>query len=411
MTKQDCCDSSGMHTVEQAIAYLLTQARLIDGVETIALDQALGRVLAEDRVAGFSQPPCDNSAMDGYALCVADLPADGERFLPLGQRICAGDPVLPFQLGTAARIFTGAPVPVGADAVVMQENCRELQDGIVLPAEIMPGENIRRCGEDIAAGSVYLRQGTLMLPQHIAVLASQGVTSVTVRRRLRVAVFSTGDELVMPGVALQSGQIYDSNRPALKAQLTYLGCEVVDMGHVGDSLDDTIELLQRAATQADVILTSGGVSVGEEDHVRAAVQALGQISLWKVAMKPGKPLAYGEVAGVPFFGVPGNPVSGFVTFLLFIRPYLLRCQGRESVLPLLISVRADFRFKAGKRREYLRAALTAHTGGLVAQLYPNQGSGVLSSLVWSDCLVVVPEGTQVAPGDEVACLPYTGAMC
>lgn len=411
ITNQGCGEAAEMRTVEQAIAHLLAQARLIEGVETVALDQALGRVLAEDLVAGFNQPPCDNSAMDGYALCLADLPAGGERLLPLGQRICTGDPVLALQRGTVARIFTGAPVPVGADVVVMQEHCRERPEGIVLPAEMLAGENIRRCGEDIAAGSVYLRQGMPLLPQHIALLASQGQATVAVRRRLRVAVFSTGDELVMPGAVLKSGQIYDSNRPALKAQLGYLGCEVVDLGHVGDDLDATVALLRRAATQADVILTSGGVSVGEEDHVRAAVQALGQISLWQVAMKPGKPLAYGTVAGVPFFGVPGNPVSGFVTFLLFIRPYLLRCQGRESVLPRVFTVRADFSFKAGKRREYLRAALVAQTDGLVAQLYPHQGSGVLSSLVGSDCLVVVPEGAQVLPGDGVDCLPYTGAMC
>lgn len=412
LTQASCCDGAGMRSVEQALEHLLAQAQLIADIDSVAIDDALGRVLAHDLVAGFSHPPCDNSAMDGYALCLADLEGSGPHVLPLVQRICAGDPVQPFQRGTVARIFTGAPVPVGADAVVMQENCRVLEAGIELPADIEPAENIRRRGEDIMAGAVYLHQGARLLPQHIAVLASQGQAMVPVRRRVRVAVFSTGDELVSPGEPLASGQIYDSNRFALKAQLHHLGCDVVDMGRVTDRLDATRTLLQQAALQSDLILTSGGVSVGDEDHVRNAVESLGHISLWKVAMKPGKPLAYGEVSGVPFFGAPGNPVSSFVTFLLFVRPYLLRMQGVDDVLPKQYRVRAAFSFKGGKRREYLRAALVVEPGyGLVARLCQHHGSGVLSSLVSSDGLVLIPECTSITEGDWVECIPYVGAMC
>lgn len=408
------CDSSApMMNVDEALALLIAAACPLKDIECIALDQSLGRVLAEDVVAGCDNPPCDNSAMDGYAFLLADLDASAERSLRVEQRICAGDPVQVLVPGTAARIFTGAPVPKGADVVVMQEQTELVEGRIRVAGRLRPGENVRRRGEDIKAGCVVLAKGVRLGAQHIGLLASQGIAELKVWRRLRVAVFSTGDELVALGEPLGSGQIYDSNRYALKGLLQGLGCEVVDLGKVADSLEATRDVLLQAATVADLIVTSGGVSVGEEDHVRTAVESLGKINLWRIAMKPGKPLAYGEVQGVPFFGSPGNPVSSFVTFALFVRPYILRLQGMTDVMPRMFNVVAAFDWpKPGKRREFVRAAFGVDEHGCTtALLYPHQGSGVLSSLAWAEGLVVIPEGKAIAAGEMVSCIPFSGVLC
>lgn len=408
------CDSSGaMMNVDEALAMLIAAAKPLQDVESITLDQAYGRVLAEDVVACCDNPPCDNSAMDGYAFLLADLEASVDSRLRVEQRICAGDSVQVLVPGTAARIFTGAPVPKGADVVVMQEQT-EFSDGYLrVTGRLRQGENVRCQGEDIKAGSLVLAKGVRLGAQHIGLLASQGIADLKVWRRPRVAVFSTGDELVALGEPLGSGQIYDSNRYALKVLLQRLGCEVVDLGKVADSLEATRKVLLQAATVADLIVTSGGVSVGEEDHVRTAVESLGKINLWRIAMKPGKPLAYGEVQGVPFFGSPGNPVSSFVTFTLFVRPYILRLQGVVDVMPRMFDVVAAFDWpKPGKRREFVRAAFGVDEHGCTtALLYPHQGSGVLSSLAWAEGLVVIPEGKAIAAGERVSCIPFSGVLC
>ncbi|MBI5938024.1 MAG: molybdopterin molybdotransferase MoeA [Betaproteobacteria bacterium] len=396
-----------MLSVDEARAKLLEHARPLIETEAIAADAALNRVLAEPLIAEVTVPPLDNSAMDGYALRMADWAAD--KWLHVAQRIPAGQVGQPLTLGTAARIFTGAPIPEGADTVVMQEDCETRDDRVRIATAPKLGANIRRAGEDIADGQTVLHAGERLTAARLGVAASVGATELTVHRRLRVALFFTGDEIVLPGHPLKAGQIYNSNRAMLLALLQGLGCEVRDLGIVADKFDATVNALEQATRHADVVLTSGGVSVGEEDHVKAAVEKLGRIEMWKVAMKPGKPLVYGRLNKIPgadsdFLGLPGNPVSAFVVFCLFVRPFLLARMGAANTDALSFSVPAAFDWKRpGQRREFLRGKIE---GGR-AVLYPNQSSGVLTSAAWADGLVDIEAGHSVHEGDDVRFWPLS----
>lgn len=407
------CDahSSGpaLKSLEEALETLLWHVRAVAEVERVPIGEALGRVLAESVVSPIDVPPWNNSAMDGYAINTADLQGETNR-LPVSQRIPAGAAGSELASGSAARIFTGAPVPPGADAVVIQERCERDGDEVILSEKPAAGENIRQAGEDIKAGQEILGAGQRLAPQHLGLAASVGVAELTVFRRLRVAIFSSGDELVMPGGSLGPGQIFNSNQFTLGGLVKSLGCELVELGIVEDSYDATCEALARAASLADLVLASGGVSVGEEDHVKPAVERLGSLDLWKIAIRPGKPLAFGHIGETPFIGAPGNPVSLFVTFCLFARPYILRSQGvTGEVRPAALSARADFDWPhAGSRREFARARLGIDAQGeAVVSLYPSRSSGVLSSVVWANGLVVIPEGQTLRSGDMVRFLPYT----
>lgn len=396
---------------DEALARLLASARPVTEVETVSTLEACGRVLAADQASTLDVPPLDNTSMDGYAVNTADLPAAGTR-LAVAQRIPAGTVGVPLARGTAARIFTGAPLPPGADAVVMQELCAREGDEVVVNHVPKPGEWINLRGSDIAAGSTILAAGTRLRPQEIGLAASVGLASLPVFRRLRVACFFTGDELVMPGEPLPPGAIYNSNRYTLRGLLQQLGCEVSDFGNVPDRLEATRAVLREAARGHDLILTSGGVSVGEEDHVRPAVQAEGELDLWSIAIKPGKPLAFGRIegeeGGTPFIGLPGNPVSGFVTFLMLVRPFILGCQGARSAEPAAQRLRADFDWpKPAPRREFLRVRQNGD-GGL--DLFPNQNAAVLTSTVWGEGLLDNPPGHAIARGEMVRYLPFTGLL-
>jgi molybdopterin molybdotransferase len=401
-------------SLDDALARLLAAVQPLPAgeIETLPTFDALGRVLAADVRSQLDVPPLANTAMDGYALRSADVPAAG-TLLPVSQRIPAGRVPGELQPGTAARIFTGAPIPPGADAVVMQEQCEALGDQVRINEVPRPGQWVRRRGEDVQEGSTVLTQGLRLTPQALGMAASVGAATLPVMRRPRVALFSTGDELVMPGEPLRPGAIYNSNRYTLRALIQALGGEVTDLGIVPDRLDATRDALVRAARGHDLIVTSGGVSVGEEDHLRPAVQAEGRLDLWQIALKPGKPLAFGSVrrgassgAGEAWFiGLPGNPVSSFITFLLAVRPVLLRLQGAAAGMPAGVPMRADFAWpKPDRRREFLRVRRTAQ-GGL--DLFPNQGSGVLSSAVWGDGLVDNPPGQAIAVGDMVRYVPFS----
>ena len=389
-----------MLSVEQALEQLLGSARVLAENESVATDFALDRILATPLVATLNVPPLDNSAMDGYAVRAEEAVAGA--ILPVSQRIPAGQIGQPLVPGSVARIFTGAPTPDGADAVVMQEDTEPVEGGVRFLKTPKPCANIRRAGEDIRPGQTVLTTGTRLGPAQLGVAASVGATSLNVYRRLKVAVFFTGDELVMPGQPLPPGRIYNSNRAALKGLLARLGCEVIDLGLVADTLDATREALASASLQADVVMTTGGVSVGEEDHVKGAVEALGRLDMWKVSMKPGKPLAYGRVNEADFIGLPGNPVSAYVVFCLFAAPFLRARMGEVRRPPLAFDMPSGFvRAKGGSRREFLRARMEA---GKV-ELFPNQSSGVLNSLAWAEGLVDVDAGVTVAQGDLVRFTP------
>ena len=398
---------------DDALAELLAQALPLPGADRVTTFDADGRVLAQDCVSALQVPPQDNSSMDGYAVCCADVAAVG-ALLPVSQRIAAGSAGVPLQPGTAARIFTGAPVPAGADAILMQEDCEALEDGRVrLNALPRPGQWIRRAGEDITRGAVVLQAGTRLGPAELGLAASIGLHQLQVWRRPRVALFSTGDELVMPGEVppeqMRPGAIYNSNRFFLRAMLLRLGCEVSDFGIVPDRRDATINVLRRASSAHDLILTSGGVSVGEEDHIKPAVESLGTLDLWQIAMKPGKPFAYGQIPHAQgrahFMGLPGNPVSSFLTFALLVRPFVLRLQGGRDVAPQSIAARADFTWpKADKRREFLRVR---HNAGGGLDLFDNQSSGVLTSAAWGDGVVDNPAGQTIAAGDTVPFIAFS----
>ena len=414
--------------LDAALADLMAHAHPLPNPEFISTFDADGRVLAQDLTASLNVPANDNSAMDGYAVRAVDC-VDAGTALQVSQRIPAGistsglKPLAPF---SAARIFTGAPIPPGADAVVMQEDCTAIEgdsgagssagssSGAYVRVRVAPapGQHIRRGGEDVAAGDVVLPAGARLGPASLGLAASIGFDQLQVARRVRVALFSTGDELVMPGDVLPqdmlSGAIYNSNRFFLRTLLQRLGCEVTDMGIVPDRLDVTIKALKTASTRHDLILTSGGVSVGEEDHIKPAVRALGELNLWQIAIKPGKPFAYGKVNAAHFIGLPGNPVSSFVTFLLLVRPFILKLQGATNLATKSIAATAHFTWaKADKRREFLRVRQNA-AGGL--DLFENQSSGVLTSAVWGDGLLDNPPGQKIAPGDSVQFIPFSSLL-
>ncbi|MFZ6693575.1 gephyrin-like molybdotransferase Glp [Undibacterium sp. SXout20W] len=390
-------------SVKQALSFLMDAVRPIQEFEVLPTLAASGRVLAQSQTSLLDVPPMDNTQMDGYAVRAADC-VNGSCRLAVTQRIPAGYIGEPLVAGTAARIFTGAMIPIGADAVVMQEQCVAEGDDVIINHAPRPGEWVRRQGEDIRAGDTILPAGTRLRAQEIGLAASVGLATLPVLRPLKVAVFFTGDELTMPGEELKPGAIYNSNRFTLTALLRSLGCEVTDYGIVPDTLQATRDTLRHAVQGHDMVLTSGGVSVGEEDHIRPAVEAEGRLNMWQIAVKPGKPLAFGEVGGAFFMGLPGNPVSSFVTFLLFVRPFLLRMQGVENVTPTAYSVRADFDWlKPDRRQEYLRARMNPN-GGL--DLFVNQSSGVLTSTVWGDGLVELMPGQSVQAGEFVRFIPF-----
>jgi len=396
--------NKAMITVDEALAALLGGAVPIVDTEPVPTLEATGRVLAADQFSKVDVPPLDNTSMDGYAVRAADC-ASGTARLRVAQRIPAGMIGQPLAPGTAARIFTGAPIPPGADAVVIQEVCTVEGEDVVVRHKPKEGEWIRKSGEDIRAQSRILERGARLTPQACGLAASVGLATLPVYRRLRVAVFFTGNELVMPGEKLPEGAIYNSNRFTIRGLLQRLGCEVNDLGIVPDSLEATRAAFRRAAAESDLIVTSGGMSVGEEDYVKSAVEAEGEIDMWRIAVKPGKPLAFGKVDGAAFIGLPGNPVSLFVTAVVFVRPFILRRQGAGAIEPLAFPVRADFDWpKPDVRREFLRVKLNGE-GGL--DLFPNQGSAVLTSAVFADGLVDNPERHPIARGDMVRYIPLS----
>ena len=401
-------------SLDDALPQLLAQAHALTATQAVSTFDADGRVLAQDVLAALQVPPQDNSSMDGYAVHAADCAQTG-AVLCVTQRIPAGTHGTQLHTGEAARIFTGAPIPPGADAVVMQEDCEALGDEQVKVNKLVPvGQWVRRSGEDVTRGATVLRKGTRLTPAELGLAASIGLAQLHVSVRPRVALFSTGDELVMPGdvapEAMPAGAIYNSNRFFLRAMLQRLGCEVTDLGIVPDQRDATIAALRDAAQHHDLILTSGGVSVGEEDHIKPAVESLGELNLWQLAIKPGKPFAYGKVnrqaqgEACHFMGLPGNPVSSFVTFLLLVRPFVLALQGVTQTDIARTEMTAHFDWpRADKRREFLRVKRNAQ-GGL--DLFPNQSSGVLTSAVWGDGVVDNPAGQTISKGDTVRFISF-----
>ncbi|WP_395055402.1 gephyrin-like molybdotransferase Glp [Polaromonas sp.] len=403
-----------LRSLDDALAELLAHAVALTGIDSVSTFDADGRVLAVDVVSALQVPPEDNSSMDGYAVRSAELPEAGV-VLRVSQRIAAGSSGSALEPGTVARIFTGAPIPAGADAVVMQEDCETVagREGFVSVRQLpKAGQWIRRAGEDVRRGATVLSKGARLTPAALGLAASIGMDRLEVAPKPRVALFSTGDELVMPGevapAQMRPGAIYNSNRFFLRALLTRLGCEVTDMGIVPDRRDATLDALRSAATAHDLILTSGGVSVGEEDHIKPAVQQLGSLDLWQIAIKPGKPFAYGKVGAAHFIGLPGNPVSSFLTFLVLVRPFLLKLQGASDLMPLPVPMVAHFDWpRADKRREFLRVRRNAE-GGL--ELFANQSSGVLTSAVWGDGVIDNPPGQTIRHGDIVPFLPFSALL-
>ncbi len=400
--------SNSLTPIDAALQQLLLTLPVIEESEARSISECSGRVLAADIVAPISVPGCANSAMDGYAVRAADVQAVPKK-LHVTQRIPAGSVGTDIRSGEAARIFTGAPLPPGADAVVMQENTEVLEEKITILQSVQPGENLRAAGEDILGGATIFQAGHRLRPQDIGVLASVGLTSVMVKRQIKVAIFTTGDELVTPGTELAAGQIYNSNFYSLAALLANLQAEVIDLGVIEDDLSATKKALMQAADSADCIMTTGGVSVGEEDHVKAAVEALGHLDLWKLAIKPGKPFASGKVQGKQFFGLPGNPVSSFVTFVLMVRPMLLTMLGCTKVFPMQLPLIAGFEAtESSARQEYVRVSLGSDDQGKT-KLHPfrTQSSGVGASLSAADGLAIIPPYTAVEEGDTLDYLPFS----
>jgi molybdopterin molybdotransferase len=393
--------NKGLLSVDEALAQLLAAAKPVPDIEQVATLEATGRVLAQPQRSTMDVPPMDNSAMDGYALRISDL-KNGS--LKVSQKIMAGAVGGPLQPGSAARIFTGAPIPSGADAVVMQEDCEVQGEQVTIKKTPKPGEWVRRAASDIRKGGEILPAGKRLLPQDTGLAASVGIRLLPVYRKVKLGLFFTGDELVMPGEPLAPGRIYNSNRFTLRGLGEVFGCDVRDYGIVPDNLQATREVLRRAAGECDLIVTSGGVSVGDADFVKPAVEAEGKLLMWKIAMKPGRPLAFGSVQSAFFIGLPGNPVSSFVTFLVFVRPFLLRTQGISAVEPRSIQARADFDWtQPDTRREFLRVKWNAQ-GGL--DIYPTQDSAVLTSTAWADGLVDNPANHPIRRGETVRYLPY-----
>tara|TARA_R100001377_G_scaffold76794_1_gene53835 strand:+ start:632 stop:1867 length:1236 start_codon:yes stop_codon:yes gene_type:complete len=398
--------STTLTPIEQALTQILAGLSPVVGEESVAISAALHRVLAQEISAPLAVPGYDNSAMDGYAIDSRDLNAGITQF-PISQRIPAGSVGHVLSPGTAARIFTGAPMPGGADAVVMQENCRLEGETVTVEVPVQAGENVRRAGADVQYGELLFSAGHRLRAPDIGMLAGVGLQALKVRRPLRVAVLTTGNELVRPGQALQAGQIYNSNFYTVSSLLQGLGHEVLDCGIVTDTLQATEQALLEAARGADCVISSGGVSVGEEDHVRMALQNIGALTFWKLAIKPGKPFAFGTIANKAFFGLPGNPVSAFVNFVLVIRPALARLSGLIEPPAIPWHLPADFEMEAtGVRQEYLRVSCQHSAGSAaVLQLTGSQSSGVLSSVSHSDGLAIVPPNTAVKRGDLLRFLP------
>ncbi|MGY8665806.1 gephyrin-like molybdotransferase Glp [Bradyrhizobium sp. UFLA05-109] len=412
----DCFAFGGpMMSVDDAVSLIAARVNAIADIETVTLVDADGRMLAHDIAAPLPLPPFTNSAVDGYAVRNADLPQVKETAFPLDGRISAGSAAdHPIKPGHTVRIFTGAPMPHGAETVFMQEDVRIEDSGdVVLPPGLKPGANVRPAGEDIPQGHVALRAGQRLRPQHVALAAAFGLTALDVIRRIRVAVFSTGDELASPGESRTPSQLFDSNRFMLMAMLRRLGCEVSDLGILRDQQASLAGGLKGVAGRHDLILTTGGVSTGEEDHVKAAVESIGTLVLWRMAIKPGRPVAMGIIGGTPLIGLPGNPVASFVTFVHVVRPTVLALAGGlpEPLLP--IPVRAAFTYKKKEgRREYVRVSLRkAEDGVLEAIKFPREGAGLLSSLVETDGLVELGEAvTRVQPGQSIGFLSYANMV-
>ncbi|KQT56914.1 molybdopterin biosynthesis protein MoeA [Methylobacterium sp. Leaf456] len=405
----DCFAFGGkLMAIEEAVARIAERFPVIAGTESVPLAEADGRIAAHDVYAEHALPPFANSAVDGYAVRHADLAPGAETVLPVTGRLPAGAAAEGAWPGGAIRIFTGAPMPPNADTVFMQEDVSRAGARVVLPPGLKPGANARPAGEDLERGALAIPAGQRLRPQDLALAAATGHARLTVRRRLRVALFSTGDELVEPGTALRPGAIHDSNRVLLASLLTRLGCAVSDLGILRDDAATLPSHLARAAEGHDLILTSGGVSTGEEDHVKAAVEATGRLVMWRLAVKPGRPVAAGLVAGTPFVGLPGNPVAVYVTLLFVVRPLLAALSGARYEPPQAFSVRSDFSYKKKQgRREFVRVTLAHGPDGLIAQKFPRDGAGVLTSLTGSDGLVELPDDALgVAPGEPLAFFPH-----
>jgi molybdopterin molybdotransferase len=390
-----------MLTVTEAISQLTSAAVLPTERESLLVTDSLSRILAEDIISTISVPPADNSAMDGYAFCYADAVSHDFK-LSLSSRIPAGVAPAPLEKNTVARIFTGAEIPVNADTVAVQENCVDHGGWVTIDSGVVAGGNVRSQGQDILEGCCILTAGSKVRAQEMGLLAAIGVKTVSVYRRLKIAIFSTGDELVDPGLPLAPGQIYNSNRATLIGLIQTLGLTPIDLGTVGDSPEATATILKDAAVAGDIIISAGGMSVGDEDYVKDAVASAGAVAFWTVAIKPGRPIAFGHVAGTPFIGLPGNPASVFATFMVLARPFLLASQGSLDTEPKIVKARAQFD-KAGEHREvYLRARLT--DAGV--EIFPNQSSGVLSSACWGEVFVRQQSGESIAIGDMIDVLPY-----
>jgi molybdopterin molybdotransferase len=407
----DCFAFGGpMMSIDEAVGIITARVTPVQETETALLIDADGRVLADDVAAPLPLPPFTNSAVDGYAVGASDLPQGQEQAVPIAGRVQAGAPGQAAKPGHAVRIFTGAPMPQGTDTVFMQEDVRIDDSGrVILPPGLKAGANVRPAGEDIASGHVALKAGQRLRPQDIALAAAFGLTELKVRRRIRVAVFSTGDELVSPGMPRAAAQLFDSNRFMLVAMLRRLGCAVSDLGILRDEPAPLANALKQAATACDLILTTGGVSTGEEDHVKAGVESVGSLVLWRMAIKPGRPVAMGIIDGTPLIGLPGNPVASFVTFVHVVRPTVLALAGASHARLIAMPVRAAFAYrKKLGRREYVRVGLRHGVGGaLEAVKFPREGAGLLSSLVETDGLVELGEEvTRVEPGDSVGFLGY-----
>lgn len=400
----ECDTGQKLLSIEDALELLLKSAKPITATEVVSLAKAQGRILAQDLISNIDVPPHDNSAMDGYAVRCSDFPDSNERLLAVSQRIPAGVIGAELKEGSVARIFTGAPIPLGADAVVMQELCTTEGDSVKITGPIMVGHFIRKAGEDISDGDTILKAGAKLKPQDIGLAASVGISEITVYRHLRVAVFFTGDELCDPKEKLVAGQIYNSNRPTLIGLLKNLNCEVIDLGTVEDTLKATKNAMLEAAQKSDLIITSGGVSVGEEDYIRIALEELGKLDMWRINIKPGKPLAFGNISDTPFLGMPGNPVSVFATFCIFARPFILKKQGATKTKANSFKVPSAFEWpKPGTRHEYVRAR--AENG--VIELFPHQGSGVLTSTSWANGLAIIPANTVVKSKDMIEFIPFS----
>ena len=411
----DCFAFGGpMMSVDEAVGIIASRVKAVGEAEAVPLLEADGRILARDVAAPLALPPFTNSAVDGYAVSSGELPRDRERAFPVSGRVQAGASAGPAQPGHAVRIFTGAPMPEGTDTVFMQEDVRIDEAGrVVLPAGLKAGANVRPLGEDIPFGHVALKAGQRMRPQDVALAAAFGLTSLDVVRRLRVAVFSTGDELASPGTARAAAQLFDSNRFMLMAMLRRLGCEISDLGILRDERMSLTGALKQAAGRHDLILTTGGVSTGEEDHVKAGIEGAGTLVLWRMAIKPGRPVAMGVIDGTPLIGLPGNPVASFVTFVHVVRPTVLALSGARPQPLIPMQVRAAFKYKKKSgRREYVRVTLRKATdGSLEAIKFPREGAGLLSSLVETDGLAELGESlVEVKPGDSVGFLGYASLL-